>query len=132
MRRVPVLSVVLAAFLVSSIALAASNRVSATFESLSASGIQGSADLNSLAKGTVIHESLRGLTPGVQYVSFIFQQNATCASGSPTTQVNQFTANPSGMATFNAKVDVDLAQIGSISIQRVSDNALLACASVAP
>jgi len=130
MRRVPVLPIVLAACLVSSIALAASNRVNATFESLSASGIQGSADLNSVASGTLIHESLRGLVPGVEYVSFIYQQDKTCASGVPTTQVMTFTANPAGIATFNTKVDLELSQIGSISVQRVSDNALLACASV--
>ena len=132
MRRVPVLSFVLAACLVSAIALAASNRVNATFESLSASGVQGNADLNSVAKGTLIHESLRGVEPGVEYVSFLYEQNKTCASGIPTTEVMRFTANPAGIATFNTKVDVELSQIGSISVQRVSDNTLLACASVTP
>jgi hypothetical protein len=132
MRRVPVLPIVLAALLVSSVAFAAANRVSATFESLAASGIQGGADLNSVAGGTNIHESIRGLTPGVVYASFIYQGNTTCASGSPLTQVMQFTANPQGIATVNAKVSVDLTQIGSVSIQRVSDNTLLACASVTP
>ena len=85
-----------------------------------------------VAKGTLIHESLRGLEPGVEYVSFLYEQNKTCASGIPTTEVMRFTANPAGIATFNTKVDVELSQIGSISVQRVSDNTLLACASVTP
>src|SRR5262249_2880589 len=131
MRRLSVLTIVLAACLVSSVAFAANDKVTATFESLSASGVTGQADLNPGMQGEgLIHTTLRGLVAGAQYVAVIYQQNQTCGSGSPITEFARFVANPAGNATFNGKVALELSQIGSIGIQRVSDSALQACASV--
>jgi hypothetical protein len=131
MHRPAVLSLVLAACLASTVAFAARDRATANFEaSASSPGITGAADLSATPQGeTIVHGQLRGLEAGAQYASFVYQGNATCASGTPMA-VAQFQANPTGVATFNAKVKVDLTQIGSISIQRVSDNSLVACGAV--
>ena len=131
MHRPQVLSLVLAACLASTVAFAAKDRATANFEaSASSPGITGAADLSATPQGeTLVHAQLRGLEAGAQYVSFVYQGNATCASGTPMA-VAQFAANPAGVATFNAKLKVDLTQIGSISIQRVSDNSLVACGTV--
>ena len=133
MHRISVLSVVLAACLISAVAIAAKDKASATFEPLSASGISGSADLLSMQQGeTKVHASLRGLTPGTEYVSRVYKGNQTCATGGETIEAARFVANPAGIVTFNAKVPVGLSDIGSISIQLASDDALQACASVTP
>ena len=133
MHRFSLLVVALAVCLVGSVALAANDRVTATFETLAASGITGTADLNPNPQGGVqIHGTLRGLEPGVQYMSVIYQQGSTCGAGVPTTEAARFVANPAGNANFNSKVPLQLTQIGSISVQRVSDSSLLACAAVTP
>ena len=130
MHRVSLLSVILAACLATSIALAAGDKVSTDFQSLAASGVTGKADLNPMKAGqTFVHGSLRGLAPGVEYVSLIYQ-DGSCTAGGPTTEVARYTANNTGTANFNQKVDVDITTIKSISVQRVSDNALQACAPV--
>ena len=134
MRRVSVASIALAACLVASVALAASDKIIADFSSIQPAGVNvsGQVTLNSMPSGeTLVHASLRGLVPGTQYDSFVYTQGTTCASGTPTTQIVEFTANPSGIANFTQKIPVGLSQIGSVSVQRVSDNALLACAAVA-
>jgi hypothetical protein len=131
MHRISILSVVLAACLVSAVAIAAKDKATASFEPLSASGIKGSADLQSMQSGeTRIHGSLRGLTPGTEYVSRAYKGNQTCSTGGENVEVARFVANPAGVVTFNAKVPAALADIGSISVQIASDNALQACASV--
>ena len=133
MHRVSVLSAVLAACLISAVAIAAKDKATASFEELSASGIKGSADLMSMQQGeTKIHGSLRGLTPGTEYVSRAYKGNQTCGSGGETVEVARFVANPAGNVTFNAKVAVGLVDIGSLSVQRASDDVLQACASVTP
>lgn len=134
MRRVLLTSIALAVCLATSVALAASDRIVAPFNSITPTGVgvTGQVALNSMPGGeTQIHESLRGLVPGVEYVSFVYQQGTTCASGTPTTQIESFTANPAGIANFTQKVSLNLSQIGSVSVQRASDSALLACAAVA-
>ena len=133
MHRVLVASIALAACLATSVALAASDKIIANFNSIEPAGVNvsGQITLNAMPSGeTQIHGALRGLVPGTEYVSFIYSQGTTCASGTPTTQLVQFVANPSGNANFTQKVTVGLAQIGSVSVQRASDNALLACAAV--
>jgi hypothetical protein len=133
MHRVLVASIALAACLVASVGLAASNKIVAPFNAIEPAGVNvnGEVTLNAMPSGeTQIHSSLRGLVPGTQYVSFVYTAGTTCASGSPTTLIVQFTANPSGNANFTQKVAVDLSRIGSVSVQRSSDNALLACAAV--
>ena len=129
MRRA-VAFMILAVGLASTAALAANDKVTATFESLSASGVSGDAQLNPMPQGgTLIHANLRGLQPNTEYVSFIYQ-NGTCASGAPTTELIRFTANPSGNANFNTKVTQTLPDIQSLSVQVVSDLSLVACAPV--
>ena len=127
--RTLVLPVLLAASL-ASIALAASDQKFATFEDLQASGITGEARLNPMLQGDVqIHETLRGLEPGVEYVTVIYQ-NGSCLSGGTTFQIGTFTANPAGIAQVNQRVGVPIDQIQSISVERASDNVVVACAPV--
>jgi hypothetical protein len=71
--------------------------------------------------------------PGVEYVSFIYLGSTTCGSGAQLIQVMQFTANSSGKAVFNALVPPQASDAftgASISVQRVSDNALLSCGEI--
>ncbi len=130
MKRLSILPVVLVVGLAASIALAASDRVVAPFESLASSGISGDARLNPMPSGaTAIHVSLSGLQPNTQYFSLIYQ-NGTCTTGGTTTQLAQFTANGSGKVQFNSQVAQNLTQIKSISVQLVSDQSVQACAAV--
>jgi len=133
MRRFLAPSIALAACLAASVALAASDKIIANFDSISpfGTGVSGQVVLNAMPSGeTQIHAALRGLVPNTEYVSFIYQSSASCAAGTPTAQLVTFTANSAGNANFTKKVDVNLSQIGSVSLQRTSDNALLACAAV--
>src|SRR5262245_8434933 len=130
MHRVSLLSVLLAAVVITSVAVAANDRVTANFESLAASGVTGTANLNpTKASETLVHGSLRGLAPNVEYVSLIYQ-NGTCTSGGVTTELARFRANPAGVANFNQKVPLDMSAIKSISVQRASESSLQACAAV--
>lgn len=133
MRRFFVPSITLAACLIAATALAASDRLTKDFEAVGpfGTGVSGQATINPMPDGsTQIHEQLRGLEPGAQYVSVVYQQGSTCATGGPTTEVERFVANPAGIANFNKKIALELNQIGSISVQRVTDNAVVACAAV--
>ena len=138
MRRLSVVPVVLAACLTATIALAARETATANFESLSASGVQGEATLRAMPAngaqvgGTQIHGSLTGLQPGVEYVVQLFTGSQNCASGTPSALVVRVTANPAGQAVFNQKVDTELATIGSLGVQKVSDQSWQACAAIAP
>jgi len=122
----------LAVCLTSSIAIAAKDSATATFESLAASGIKGEAVLRVTPDGTQIHGTIRNLQPGVDYIVGLFPENKTCASGSTSQTLVRITANPSGLATFNQKVAQPLNMIGSLSVQLVSDNSVQACAAVSP
>ena len=123
----------LAAVLVAGVALAQSDRVTAEFSPLQASGISGDAKLNPMVQqGTTrIQVQLKGLQPNTEYVSSIFQGDATCTSGVPTVITN-FTSNPAGIAVFHKDVSLELSTIRSISVQLASDPAVLACAGVTP
>jgi hypothetical protein len=57
--------------------------------------------------------------------------DAAC-SPSPGNEIARFRANPAGIAVFNARTDVQLTEIRSLSIQHGSDLTLQACASVTP
>jgi hypothetical protein len=129
MRNISVLPAFLAASLVATVALAASDKVVATFISQESSGVSGDATLNALAQGgTVIHGRIAGLEPNVEYVSQYFTDGACTAT--PASQVARFRSNPRGTAEFNAKVDKSIADIKSISVQAASDMSLKACAAV--
>ena len=135
MRRPQVLLVGLAALLVASAAFAA-KPVSGTanITSLAASGVTGTADIkfdqqSGLAR---VHESISGLTPGVQYESLVYAGSTTCGSGTSAVLMT-FTANASGRANFNVVAPPQISPLqgnDSISIQRVSDSALLACGEI--
>ncbi len=130
MKRFTVIPTVLAVGLIASIALAASDRIVAPFESLTSSGVSGEVRLNPMSAGTVqVHASIRGLQPNVQYVSLIYT-NGSCTTGGSSVQLAQFTANPKGSAQFTTQVNQDLTTIKSISIQLVSDLSVQACASI--
>ena len=131
------LAVATLALVAASAAFAAPNNgkvITATFETLAASGVAGQAQLQSMpGGGTLIHGTLRGLQPGVEYVSVIYQNGGCSAlAGDAGTQIVRFTANPSGDAKFNVKAVPELTGIGSVSIQLVSDQSLQACAAVTP
>ena len=129
MRRKVLPLVVLAVGLASTVALAANDKKTATFESLSASGVTGDVQLNPMPQGGIrIHASIRGLEPNTQYVSYIYQ-NGTCATGT-STELIRFTSNPSGIANYNKLASQNLTDIQSISVQLASDQSLRACASI--
>ena len=121
----------LALCLVSVVALADNDKVTAQFESLAASGISGDARLNPMAQqGTVrIQVQLRGLQPGAEYVSLVSEGACTAGVG---VELATFTANPAGNAVFHRDVSQDVTEIGSISVALVTDPAVLACATVIP
>src|SRR5262245_16757672 len=111
MRRVAVLPVLLAACIVTTSAFAAGEtKVSATFESFASNGVGGRADLNPMPQGevTLVHATLRGLAPDVQYIAVIYQQSGSCTTGGPTTEIVRFTPDKAGNANFVQKVQVGL------------------------
>ena len=125
--------VLLAACLVSAVAIAANDKVEASFQSFSASGVGGKAVLDAVpAGGTLVHVSLEGLTPGMQYVSRVYSLDQSCGTGTPSEQIQLFEANPAGRAQWNTRIGTDIVDIRSISIEAASDNQLQACASVTP
>jgi hypothetical protein len=131
MRRVSIVSAFLAAFLVSAVALAASDKVVADFIAQASSGAKGQATLNALSQGgTMIHGKITGLEPNTAYISQYFTDGA--CSATPATEVARFRTNPQGAAQFSGKVAANLADIKSISVQLGSDMSLRACAVVTP
>ena len=132
MRNPLAVTVLMAACLLTSVALAAPDKVEATFEPFAASGVTGKAVLDPMPTGEVnIHASLRGLEPNTEYQAVIYDQSLTCGEGTPSLQIILFESNPAGVATWNQKVERELDTIQSVGIRRVSDNTLQACAGVA-
>ncbi len=133
MRRLSAVPLVLAACLISTAALAARQDATASFQSLSVSGVAGQAALRALPDGgTLIHGTLSGLQPNGTYVVALFPTGMTCASGTTNEVVVQMQANPQGALTFNSKVTDALDKIGSLAIQLASNRSLVACAAVTP
>ncbi|SRR6266487_15554 len=134
MKRNSILLVLAAASLVTSLAFGADKKVTASFETLSSSGISGQAELSAMPQGgTLIHETLRGLQPNTEYVS-IFYLNGTCSpeAASAADVIQRFQANAAGIANFSQQVNKDLLSIKSVSVQLVSDLSVQACAAVNP
>ena len=123
---------VLAACFVASVAVAANDRVNATFDSFAASGVSGNAMLDPGPNGVQIHAALKGLQPGVEYVALVYSQSTTCGEGTSSFTIVRFQANPAGIATWNEKVAKTLPEIESIGIRDVGTSALVACATVTP
>jgi hypothetical protein len=134
MRRPFILTVVLAALVVASVAYAKTTGTANISSELSSAGISGTADFSMIGSGAVkVHESLSGLTPGVQYVSRIFSNSTTCGAGGTTALINTFTSNAQGKANFTVVAPVQVSPLdgfSSVSVQRVSDNALLGCGPI--
>jgi hypothetical protein len=77
-----------------------------------------------------LHANLKGLEPNSEYAVFIYgDPDLTCGAGA-STQILTFTSNPAGNASWNAKVSLTLAQIGSVGVRGPSRHTLVACASV--
>ena len=130
MRNFSIVSAFLAAFLVSAVAFAASTKVVANFIAQESSGVSGQATLNATGQGDmiIVHGSIKGLEPNTVYVSQYFT-DGTCTAA-PGTQVTSFRSTPKGTAEFNVRINADLANIKSLSIQLGSDMSLKACAAV--
>jgi len=123
-------TVLLAACLVASVATAANGRITAQFESLAASGVVGDVTLNPMPDGEIqFHSQLKGLVPGAQYTVTVYNASSSCGAGTPV-QIESFTANNAGIASWNTKAALPLASVQSIGIQQQSVNALVACAAV--
>ena len=130
MRKISFVSAFLAAFIVTAVAFAANNKVVANFISQESSGVSGQATLTATGQADMImvHGKITGLEPSTGYVSQYFT-DGTCTAA-PGTQVTTFRSNPKGTAEFNAKINADLANIKSLSVQLASDMSLKACAAV--
>jgi|SRR5215471_6540640 len=141
MRPLFAATVLLAACFVASAAVALQDpdeKVTATFETLG-TGIVGDVTLKQYGDPgqfgdpgmrVQLHANLKGLEPNTQYAAVIYTDpNMTCGAGT-STQILTFTANPAGVATWNAKTSLTLAQIGSIGI--IQGGTLAACAAVVP
>jgi hypothetical protein len=130
MKKFTLVPAFLAACLLVAVAFAAKeDRVIASFESLSSSGVSGQATLSSAPQGgTQIHVMVRGLQPNTDYVTQYFTDGACTAT--PGAQVAAFKANPAGIGQFNVRIDASLVNIKSLSVQQASDLSLKACASV--
>jgi len=121
------------ALVLTSIALAAPSRIPITFQSFAASGVSGDGTINSVPSGDVqLHVSLRGLEANTTYSALIYTASQSCDEATASQQVVQFQSNPSGIATWNQKVTMDVNTISSVGIRLVSDNSLKACGAVTP
>lgn len=130
MRPAFAVPVLLAACLVASVATAASDRITAQFQSLAASGVVGDVTLNPMPDGEIqFHSQLKGLVPDAQYTVTVYDASSSCGAGNPV-QIETFTANKAGIANWNTKATIALASVQSIGIQQASVNTLVACAAV--
>jgi hypothetical protein len=131
MRPAFAVPVLLVACLVASIAVAQGNKITAQFESLSASGVVGDVTINPMPNGELqFHSNLKGLVPNTQYEVVVFDQNATCGEGTNSVQLITITSNPAGIANFNQKAALALSSVQSIGIRQEPTTTLVACASV--
>lgn len=131
MRRHLAFPILLAACVVASVAVAAPDRIVATFETLGASSVTGEVALNPLQSGEVmVHAQLRGLEPNTEYSLLIYDASGTCADLTTTVEVVTFESNPAGIATINRKVEIDASVIQSLGVRTSPSNTLVACAAV--
>src|SRR5262245_23931637 len=117
-RRAPMRSAlavtVLAACLVASVATAQNDKITATFESLAASGVTGDVTLNPMPGGEIqLHSNLKGLVPNTDYTVTVFDQSLACGEGTNSVQIVTFRANPAGVANWNQKVSLQISSIES-------------------
>ena len=130
MKRLSFVPLVLAVSLLTTIAFAAVERKAGSFGDLAGSGVQGKVDLMAAPQDlTSIHGSARNLQPGTEY-AVIWYRNTSCSPELSTQVVDTFKGNPSGIASFQGKVQIPLSEINSVGIVRTSDQILVACAPV--
>ena len=132
MRKHLAVSILLAACVVASAAVAAPDKIVATFETLGASGVTGQVVLDPMPNGDVrIHAKLDGLDPNTEYTVLLYDASGSCADLTTTIEEVTFTSNPAGKIVINQRVQVsDVADIQSIGVRLGSDNSLVACASL--
>ena len=108
---------------------AAKDRAEAPLNSVGGSGVSGTVHLVQLPHGgSTVHVSVRGLEPGHVYASFYYE-SADCTA--PADLFESFTANPSGTAELQGKIDDDVDEVGSVSVRvGPSYGTLLACAAL--
>jgi hypothetical protein len=122
--------IVLAALAITATAAGAARdgHVKATLQPVGGSGVTGTVQLVQLPHGgTNIHVNARGLTPGVEYASFYYDDQA-CQEDPDL--IGTYTANSAGVGTTSDKADEDLDEIGSVSVRSPDYSILYACASV--
>ena len=132
MRKHLAVSILLAACVVASAAIAAPDKVSATFETLGASSVTGEVVLNPMPNGDVrIHAKLDGLDPNTEYTVLLYDASGSCADLTTTIEEVTFTSNPAGRIVLNQRIEAtDVETIQSIGVRLGSDNSLVACASL--
>jgi hypothetical protein len=135
MRKHLAVSILLAACVVASAAVAAPDKVTATFETLGASGVTGEVVLDPMPNGDVrIHAKLDGLEPNTEYTVLLYDASGSCADLTTTIEEVTFTSNPAGKIVLNQRVDSanidNVADVQSIGVRLASDNSLVACASL--
>lgn len=132
MRKHLAVSILLAACVVASAAVAAPDKIVASFETLGASSVTGEVVLNPMPNGDVrIHAKLDGLEPNTEYTVLLYDASGSCADLTTTIEEVTFTSNPAGRIVLNQRVQVtDVADIQSIGVRLGSDNSLVACASL--
>ena len=126
------MSVILAAAVlaIGAIAFAAAQHGTADLQSLSASGVTGLAKLNEVQPAKLNFQAqIRGLDPGAGY-RIQWYTNTSCTTEADVKVIEAFKANPAGMASVQAQLARNLNEIGSISVVRVSDDAVVACGAV--
>ena len=132
MKRLSFVPLVLAVSLLTTIAFAAAEKKAGTFQELAASGVSGKVELMGAPQDlTTVHGQAKNLQPNSEYI-VIWYRNTSCSPESDTQVIERFTANQAGIAAFQGKVQVPLAEINSVGIVRASDLTLQACAQVTP
>ena len=129
MRRLVLTYLAVALVGLSAIAIAASRQGRADFVPLAASGISGTVKLTGqTGKETHIVLQARGLQDA-EYIAVAYTNN-NCQPEAQVVELGRFTPKAQGMVNWAGKVDRDIEQVGSISLQLASDQSVQACASV--
>lgn len=81
--------------------------------------------------GTFVSLDVHGLEPGAEYVSqFHHEHGCRLQPEDERSEVGRFVADAHGHAMVAARLDENLAEIGSVDVRRSGDLAIVACAPV--